>query len=171
MPFSVPPTPAEALKWFEEPLDVCGRDHGPGVFDAEASLALDRGCGDGDGSWQQVVPHCVVGEAHQEAFYQPRVALGDGRTERTVHRDAGLFTTGGDDFGGDRGQVDRLPPLDSTLGVGQGEQRVDQPQVDNVYTPANGYFPLAPWPGFAVLCGWTALALLGATLLIRRRDA
>ncbi|HEY2671299.1 MAG TPA: ABC transporter permease subunit [Rugosimonospora sp.] len=45
------------------------------------------------------------------------------------------------------------------------------PQVDNVYTPVNGYFPLAPWAGFAVLCGWAAVALLGATLLIRRRDA
>jgi ABC-type transport system involved in multi-copper enzyme maturation permease subunit len=45
------------------------------------------------------------------------------------------------------------------------------PQVDNLYTPVNGYFPLAPWVGFAVLCGWTAVALLGATLLIRRRDA
>jgi ABC-type transport system involved in multi-copper enzyme maturation permease subunit len=45
------------------------------------------------------------------------------------------------------------------------------PQVDNVYTPVNGYFPLAPWAGFAVLCGWAAVALVGATLLIRRRDA
>ncbi|NUO56470.1 MAG: ABC transporter permease subunit [Hamadaea sp.] len=43
-------------------------------------------------------------------------------------------------------------------------------QVDNIYTPVNGYFPLAPWAGFAVLCGWTALALAAATLLVRRRD-
>ena len=27
------------------------------------------------------------------------------------------------------------------------------------YTPRNGYFPLAPWAGFAVLCGYTALAV------------
>jgi hypothetical protein len=45
------------------------------------------------------------------------------------------------------------------------------PQVDNVYTPANGYFPLAPWAGFAVLCAWAALALGVAALLLRRRDA
>jgi ABC-type transport system involved in multi-copper enzyme maturation permease subunit len=44
-------------------------------------------------------------------------------------------------------------------------------QVDNVYTPVNGYFPLAPWAGFAVLCAWTALALGLAILLIHRRDA
>ena len=31
------------------------------------------------------------------------------------------------------------------------------PQVDNLYTPANGYFPLPPWAGLAVLAGWAAL--------------
>ena len=45
------------------------------------------------------------------------------------------------------------------------------PQVSNVYTPQNGYFPLAPWAGFAVLCGWAALALCLAAVLLRRRDA
>jgi ABC-type transport system involved in multi-copper enzyme maturation permease subunit len=43
--------------------------------------------------------------------------------------------------------------------------------VDNLYTPANGYFPLAPWGGFAVLAGWTALALGLAVIIFRRRDA
>ena len=45
------------------------------------------------------------------------------------------------------------------------------PQVIAVYTPIGGYLPLAPWIGFAVLCGWTALALAGAAYLLRRRDA
>jgi ABC-type transport system involved in multi-copper enzyme maturation permease subunit len=45
------------------------------------------------------------------------------------------------------------------------------PQVDNLYTPVDGYFPLAPWTGFAVLCGWAALAMAGAVILLRRRDA
>ena len=40
-----------------------------------------------------------------------------------------------------------------------------------VTTPATGFFPLAPWAGFAVLCGWTALALVLAEYLLRRRDA
>jgi ABC-type transport system involved in multi-copper enzyme maturation permease subunit len=45
------------------------------------------------------------------------------------------------------------------------------PQVSNLYTPANGYFPLAPWTGLAVLCGYAALTLGLAVLLLRRRDA
>ena len=44
-------------------------------------------------------------------------------------------------------------------------------QVSASYTPANGYFPLAPWAGFAVLCAWAALALVLATYALRRRDA
>jgi ABC-type multidrug transport system permease subunit len=44
-------------------------------------------------------------------------------------------------------------------------------QVQAHYQPATGFFPLAPWAGFAVLCGWTALALILATYLLRRRDA
>ena len=45
------------------------------------------------------------------------------------------------------------------------------PQVNNVYTPQNGYFPLAPWAGLAVVCAWAALALCLAAVLLRRRDA
>jgi ABC-type transport system involved in multi-copper enzyme maturation permease subunit len=45
------------------------------------------------------------------------------------------------------------------------------PQVTASYTPGNGYYPLAPWAGFAVLCAWTALALGLAGYLLRRRDA
>ncbi|MFB4297626.1 ABC transporter permease subunit [Actinomadura sp. NTSP31] len=44
-------------------------------------------------------------------------------------------------------------------------------QVDAPYTPGNGYFPLPPWAGFAVLCGYTVLALVLAAVLLRRRDA
>lgn len=44
------------------------------------------------------------------------------------------------------------------------------PQVDSVYTPANGYYPLPPWAGLAVLCGYTALTLALAAVLLRRRD-
>ena len=45
------------------------------------------------------------------------------------------------------------------------------PHVDGPYTPSNGYFPLAPWVGFAVLCGYAALALGLAIHRLRRRDA
>jgi ABC-type transport system involved in multi-copper enzyme maturation permease subunit len=51
------------------------------------------------------------------------------------------------------------------------QSAVRYPQVDNIYTPVDGYFPLAPWAGFAVLCAWTALALALATIQFRRRDA
>ncbi len=44
-------------------------------------------------------------------------------------------------------------------------------QVTNAYTPQHGYFPLAPWAGFGVLCLWAALALCLAAVLLRRRDA
>ncbi len=45
------------------------------------------------------------------------------------------------------------------------------PQVAMQYTPRNGYYPLAPWAGLAVLGGWTALALGLASYRLRRRDA
>jgi hypothetical protein len=43
-------------------------------------------------------------------------------------------------------------------------------QVDNDYTPVNGYFPLPPWAGFAVLAGWAILVLGAASVVLRRRD-
>lgn len=39
-----------------------------------------------------------------------------------------------------------------------------------VFIPFNGYYPLAPWAGFAVLCGWAALALGLATVKLNRSD-
>jgi ABC-type transport system involved in multi-copper enzyme maturation permease subunit len=48
---------------------------------------------------------------------------------------------------------------------------VRYPQVDGTYTVANGYFPLVPWAGFAVLCGYTALVLGLAAVRMRRQDA
>ncbi len=45
------------------------------------------------------------------------------------------------------------------------------PQVAASYTPFNDYFPLAPWVGFAVTCGYAALTLALATYLLHRRDA
>jgi ABC-type transport system involved in multi-copper enzyme maturation permease subunit len=45
------------------------------------------------------------------------------------------------------------------------------PQVSDNYNVASGFYPLAPWAGFAVLCAWAALALALAFYLLRRRDA
>jgi ABC-type transport system involved in multi-copper enzyme maturation permease subunit len=44
-------------------------------------------------------------------------------------------------------------------------------QVAYPYTLANGYYPLAPWLGFLVLCAYAGLALLVAAFVVRRRDA
>ncbi len=43
-------------------------------------------------------------------------------------------------------------------------------QVTAIYSPNSGFFPLAPWAGFAVLCAYAALALGLAVVLLRRRD-
>jgi len=45
------------------------------------------------------------------------------------------------------------------------------PQVSAYYAPVAGFYPLAPWAGFAVLCAWTLVALAGAAYVLRRRDA
>jgi hypothetical protein len=45
------------------------------------------------------------------------------------------------------------------------------PQVDQAYWPSFGFYPLAPWAGFAVLCVWAGLALGLAGYLLNRRDA
>jgi ABC-type transport system involved in multi-copper enzyme maturation permease subunit len=44
-------------------------------------------------------------------------------------------------------------------------------QVDNIYSPADGYFPLTAWGGLAVLAAWIAVVLGAAGLVLRRRDA
>lgn len=44
-------------------------------------------------------------------------------------------------------------------------------QVASNYTPYYGYYPLAPWAGFAVLAGYAVASLAVATVLLNRRDA
>ena len=48
---------------------------------------------------------------------------------------------------------------------------IQYPQVAATYRPGNGYFPLAPWAGFAVLCGYAALVFALAVITLRRKDA
>jgi ABC-type transport system involved in multi-copper enzyme maturation permease subunit len=45
------------------------------------------------------------------------------------------------------------------------------PLVDYPFTLANGYYPLSPWAGLAILATYSALALTLAAYLLRRRDA
>ena len=44
-------------------------------------------------------------------------------------------------------------------------------QVVAPYQPNMGYFPLAPWVGFLVLCAWAAVAFAAAAYRLGRRDA
>ena len=44
----------------------------------------------------------------------------------------------------------------------------EYPQVIGLYVPLAGFYPLAPWAGFAVLCGYTALVLGLAFFRLRR---
>ncbi|MGN9836903.1 hypothetical protein ACTMTI_02145 [Nonomuraea sp. H19] len=46
----------------------------------------------------------------------------------------------------------------------------EYPQVLDHYAPVAGYFPLPPWAGFAVLCGYAAAALALAAYRLRRSD-
>ena len=48
---------------------------------------------------------------------------------------------------------------------------LEYPQVNASYTPADGYFPLPPAGGFAVLCAYAVAAAVLAVVALRRRDA
>jgi hypothetical protein len=47
----------------------------------------------------------------------------------------------------------------------------EYPQVTASYTPVDGYFPLSPAGGFAVLCVYAVVAAAFAAVALRRRDA
>jgi hypothetical protein len=51
------------------------------------------------------------------------------------------------------------------------QSAVQYDQVANLYTPPDGYFPLPPWAGLAVLAAWCALTLAFAGARLRSRDA
>jgi ABC-type transport system involved in multi-copper enzyme maturation permease subunit len=69
------------------------------------------------------------------------------------------------------GAADWLLRLTPAAGFAIQQSMPQYSQVAASYTPSNGYYPLAPWAGFAVLCGYAVLALGLAVIMIRRRDA
>ena len=69
------------------------------------------------------------------------------------------------------GTSDWLLRLTPAVGFSIQQSLPRYPQVLASYTPGNGYYPLAPWAGFAVLCGYAVVALGLAVIAIRRRDA
>lgn len=48
---------------------------------------------------------------------------------------------------------------------------VEYDQVAGHYTPYYGYYPLAPWAGFAVLAAYAVVSMSAAAVLLGRRDA
>ncbi len=64
----------------------------------------------------------------------------------------------------------RITPA-AAFAVQQSTPQYQQVQASYTFGLGRGFFPLAPWAGFAVLCGWATLALAGAAYLLRRRDA
>jgi ABC-type transport system involved in multi-copper enzyme maturation permease subunit len=69
------------------------------------------------------------------------------------------------------GPTDWLLRLTPAAAFAVQQTLIQYPQVNNTYIPIDGYYPLPPWAGFAVLCAWAALALGLAVFLLRRRDA
>ncbi len=69
------------------------------------------------------------------------------------------------------GPADWLLRVTPAAGFALQQPYPEYSQVAANYSPISGYYPLAPWAGFLVLCAWTALALAGALYVLRRRDA
>jgi len=69
------------------------------------------------------------------------------------------------------GPADLLMRLTPAAAFGLQQTTVRYPQVITGCTPYHGCYPLAPWPGFAVMCAWAVAALVTAAVLLRRRDA
>jgi ABC-type transport system involved in multi-copper enzyme maturation permease subunit len=69
------------------------------------------------------------------------------------------------------GPTDWLARVSPAAAFAVQQTLIQYPQVSNVYTPSAGYYPLAPWAGFAVLCAWAAVTLALAVCLLNRRDA
>jgi len=69
------------------------------------------------------------------------------------------------------GAADWLLRISPAAGFAVQQPAPQYPQVQAFYGPVAGFYPLAPWAGFAVLCAWTLVAFGGAVYLLRRRDA
>jgi ABC-type transport system involved in multi-copper enzyme maturation permease subunit len=69
------------------------------------------------------------------------------------------------------GVGDWLLRLTPAAGLAVEQSIPNYPQVASVISPVNGYYPLPPLAGFAVLCAWAAAGLALAVYVLRRRDA
>lgn len=69
------------------------------------------------------------------------------------------------------GPAEWLTAVTPAAGFAIQQSLPEYPQVSADYAPVDGYFPLSPAGGFAVLCLYAVVAAVLATLALRRRDA
>jgi ABC-type transport system involved in multi-copper enzyme maturation permease subunit len=69
------------------------------------------------------------------------------------------------------GTAEWLLRLTPAAGLSMLQALTQYSQVSYAYTLGNGYYPLSPLAGFAVMGGYTLLVLTAATVLLHRRDA
>lgn len=63
-----------------------------------------------------------------------------------------------------------LLKLTPAAGFAIQQSMTEYPQVIGAYVPQMGYYPLTPWAGFAVLCGYTALTFGLAVFWLQRKQ-
>lgn len=69
------------------------------------------------------------------------------------------------------GPADWLTTVTPAAAFAVQQTLLEYPQVSAIYTTADGYFPLSPAGGFAVLCAYAAVAVALAAEALRGRDA
>jgi hypothetical protein len=69
------------------------------------------------------------------------------------------------------GPADVLTTITPAAAFAMQQSVQEYPQVSASYTPSDGYFPLSPAGGFAVLCLYAVVAVVFAAVAMRRRDA
>ena len=69
------------------------------------------------------------------------------------------------------GTAEWLLRLTPAAGLSMLQALTQYSQVSYAYTLSNGYYPLSPLAGFAVMGGYTLLALTAATVTLHKRDA
>jgi hypothetical protein len=118
------------LERLEQPAELIGRDDRPGVGHGEVRAARPGAGADLHPAARRVVPDRVVDQVGHQAFGESGVpgSLGGldagGQGELRVVR---VVLARGQHVNRDRGQVERLEPVQAALAAGQREQAGDEP--------------------------------------------
>jgi len=150
-------------------------------------VRLGNGVDDGKAKPEAVAPAVTRGCQSLERLEEPLdlvagdnwPAVGDGKGRNCPAGLGGdlyvsvrvVVTDGVVDQVGDEALANWLTRVTPAAAFAVQQTLVPYHQVASIYTPYNGYYPLEPWAGFAVLAGYAAAALAVAAVLLRRRDA